>query len=69
MNAYSMKSIKRLFSIYADENNRINEDDAALTKRLIREELRRRTEAAIQLLEQAKTEKDAEQIYKQFIEH
>lgn len=69
MNAYSIKSIKKLFSIYTDENNRINEDDAALTKRLIREELRRRTETAIKLLEQAKTEKEAEQIYKQFIEH
>lgn len=44
--------IDRLMRIYAFENGRINKDDAAATKKLIRAELRRRVDTALRILDQ-----------------
>ena len=69
MDKYRLKSIRTLFHNYADENNRIDRTDAEETQQRIRNELQRRLQTAITLLETAKTDADAEQIYKQFVEH
>ena len=69
MSRLRTKSIRTMFHAYADENCRINKDDAAITKRLIREELQSRLNKALVLLDTAMTDADAEQIYKQFVEH
>lgn len=45
-------SIDRLMRIYTHENFRIDKRDAAVTKKLIREELRRRVDTALRILDQ-----------------
>lgn len=49
---YQGYSIDHLMRIYADENFRIDKRDAAVTKKLIREELRRRVDTALRILDQ-----------------
>lgn len=69
MERYRTRSIEKLFNDYVFENGRTCKEDADITKRNIARELHRRLEVAIKLLDDAKTEKDAKQIYEQFINH
>lgn len=68
MSSYQLKSLNKLFRIYADENTRIDKNDAAKTQELVRNELHRRLQTALTLLETATTEAEADKIYQQFIE-
>lgn len=68
MTGYETKTMKRLFEQYQEENSRIDEKDRELTKKLICREIYRRVKRSLDALDQAETKKDAEQIYKQFIE-
>lgn len=63
---YRMISVQSLFCHYAHENGRICKEDAAVTKRLIREELHRRLDAAIASLDEASFFEDGETVYGQF---
>ena len=64
---YEFNTLERLFKQYQDENGRICRKDAAITKELIRQEPYRRVRRSLKALDEAETEADAEQIYKQFI--
>ena len=64
---YEIETLERLFKAYQHENGRICRKDAALTKELIRQELYRRVRRSLKALDEAETDADAEQIYKQFI--
>ena len=68
MTGYETKAMKRLFEQYQEENNRIDEKDKELTKKLICREIYRRVKRSLDALDQAESKKEAEQIYKQFIE-
>lgn len=68
MTGYETNTMKRLFEQYQHENGRINVKDKELTKKLICREIYRRVKRSLDALDQAETKKDAEQIYKQFIE-
>ena len=63
------KSLEQLFKAYQFENDRIDKKDAEITKALIEKEIRRRVNLAFILLDRVNTEKEVEQVYKQFIEH
>lgn len=63
---YRMISVQSLFCHYAHENGRICKEDAAVTKRLIREELHRRLDAAIASLDEASFFEDGEAIHDRF---
>ena len=52
MKPYQGYSIDRLMRIYTAENFRIDKRDAAITKKLIREELTRRVNTALRILDQ-----------------
>lgn len=52
MNPYAGYTIDHLMRIYTDENFRIDKRDAAITKRLIRQELNRRVSTALRILDQ-----------------
>ena len=69
MNGYRFKSLKTLFTNYADENTRVDKRDACVTKKLIRDELQRRLRSSLQMLDEAESQAEVEQTYKQFIEH
>ena len=66
---YRMKSLHSLFRDYAFENGRIDQEDAATTQRLIREELHRRLDAAIAALGEAdgSDDREAEKIKNYFM--
>lgn len=64
---YEIETLERLFKDYQHENGRICRKDAATTKELIRQELYRRVRRSLKALDEAETEADVEQIYKQFI--
>ena len=68
MTGYETKTMKRLFEQYQEENSRIDEKDKELTKKLICKEIYRRVKRSLDALDQAESKKEAEQIYKQFIE-
>ena len=68
MTGYETKTMKRLFEQYQEENSRIDEKDRELTKKLIYREIYRRVKRSLDALDKAESEKEAEQIYKQFIE-
>ena len=61
-------SIEQLFKAYQFENDRINKEDADITKALIVKEVYRRVKSAFNMLDDATTEQQAIQIAKQFIE-
>lgn len=65
---YKTRTTLELFKAFQFENGRVCEEDANATKKAITNELYRRLKIALTLLEDAKTESDAMQIYKQFIE-
>lgn len=69
INRYMTKSLEQLFKAYQFENDRIDKKDAEITKALIEKEIRRRVNLAFILLDRVNTEKEVEQVYKQFIEH
>ena len=69
INRYMTKSLEQLFKAYQFENDRIDKKDAETTKALIEKEIRRRVNLAFILLDRVNTEKEVEQVYKQFIEH
>lgn len=48
---YESRSIYNLFMAYQFENDRINKEDAAITKRLIRAELHNRVNRALEILD------------------
>ena len=68
MTGYETKTLKRLFKQYQEENSRIDLKDKELTKKLICREIYKRVKNSLDALDEAKSEKEAEQIYKQFIE-
>lgn len=68
MTGYETKTMKRLFEQYQEENSRIDEKDKELTKKLICREIYRRVKRSLDALDKAESKKEAEQIYKQFIE-
>ena len=68
MTGYETKTMKRLFEQYQEENSRIDEKDRELTKKLICREIYRRVKRSLDALDKAESKKEAEQIYKQFIE-
>ena len=51
MNPYQGYKIDRLMRIYTNENFRIDKRDALITKKLIREELYRRVNTALHILD------------------
>ena len=61
-------TIEQLFTAYQFENDRINKEDADITKANIVKEIYRRVKASFTMLDEATTEKQAKQIAKQFIE-
>ena len=64
---YRRMSIEQLFKAYQFENDRINKEDAIITKEAIVKEVCRRVEASFRFLEDAKSEDEALKIAKQFI--
>ena len=60
MKAYQGYSIDHLMRIYTDENFRIDKRDAAITKKLIRNELHRRVDVALHILESMEDRGDVE---------
>ena len=64
---YQFRTLWHLFQQSQFENNRINKEDKARTKALLKKELNRRLSYAIKALDEAETETAAQQIYKQFI--
>lgn len=64
---YRLSSIEKMFRMYQNENDRNNKEDAYLTKSLITKELYRRLKTSLDLLEEAETEEEAYNIYKQFL--
>lgn len=66
---YETRSIESLFMAYQFENDRINKDDAATTKRLIRAELHDRINRALAILNTIDDENRVHRFYeKQFIQ-
>lgn len=68
INRYSLMSLKELMERYQYENDRENKYDREVTHELIRQELHRRVENTVVMLDNAK-EEDVLRIYNQFIEH
>ena len=67
---YEHRSIASLFAAYQDENDRIVKEDAAITKRLIRQELHARLDLALHLLDGISNPGRVQQLYEnQFIAH
>lgn len=64
---YRKMSIEQLFKAYQFENDRLNKEDAIITKDAIVKEVYRRVEASFRFLEDAKSEDEALKIAKQFI--
>lgn len=60
-------SIEQLFKAYQFENDRLNQEDAMITKKAIVKEVNRRVEASFRFLEEADSEEEALKIAKQFI--
>lgn len=54
-NRYRTWSTEKLIQAYADETHRINQDDAKITQKLIKQELKRRFDATIRLLDDPQT--------------
>lgn len=66
---YETRSIESLFMAYQFENDRINKEDAAITKRLIRAELHDRINRALSILDTIDDENRVHRFYeKQFIQ-
>lgn len=66
---YETRSIESLFMAYQFENDRINKEDAAITKRLIRAELYERVNRALRILDTIDDEARVHRFYeKQFIQ-
>ena len=65
---YRKMSIEQLFKAYQFENDRINKDDANITKALIVKEVYRRVKSSFNMLDDATTEEQAIKIAKQFNE-
>lgn len=65
--SYTSKSMKQLFSCYYDESLRINQEDAAATKSLIRDEIYARVEDALDLLAESGSADNVDSIYRQFL--
>lgn len=66
---YETRSIESLFMAYQFENDRINKEDAAITKRLIRAELHDRINRALAILDTIDDENRVHRFYeKQFIQ-
>lgn len=66
---YETRSIESLFIAYQFENDRINKEDAATTKRLIRAELHERINRALAILDTIDDESRVHRFYeKQFIQ-
>ena len=65
---FSTRTLKELFLNYQHENDRMNQEEANLTKQLIMNEIKKQTYKAYKELEQCKTKEKALQTYKQFIE-
>ena len=63
-NRYRTWSTEKLISAYADEANRINQDDAKITQKLIKQELQRRFDATIRLLDDPQTATNPQGLYK-----
>ena len=61
--------MEQLFKAYQFENDRINKEDSAFTKKAIVKEVYRRIKASFDFLEEADTEDEALKIFKQFLEH
>ena len=61
---YRFLSTQTLITIYADEASRINQDDAAITKALIKKELQRRFDATLRLLDDPQTAENPQGLYK-----
>lgn len=66
---YETRSIESLFMAYQFENDRINKEDAAITKRLIRAELHNRVNRALEILDTIDDPHRVHRFYeKQFIQ-
>lgn len=64
---YMRKSIKELFEIYEDENHRINESDAQITKDLIKNEINERVQKVFRVLDGGDTV-NVDSLYNEFIQ-
>ena len=65
---YENRSIESLFTAYQFENDRINKEDAAITKRLIRAELLARVNNALDILDSMDDESKVHRFYeRQFL--
>ena len=65
---YRTMTIEQLFKAYQFENDRINKEDAEITKALIVKEVYRRVKSSFTMLDEATTEEQAKKIAKQFVE-
>lgn len=55
---YDLLSTEKLIELYADEQTRINRDDAELTQTLIRKALMRRFKQVLRMLDDEQTAKN-----------
>lgn len=62
---YNLWTTEELIEGYRFELDRINQDDANLTKKLIKAELKRRFDTTLKLLDNKQT--DTDKIYKQLL--
>lgn len=63
---YRTKSLKELLEAYRFENNRINKEDAEVTKEYIVNEVYARIKSTFEWLDNGE---DVESVYEQLIEH
>lgn len=66
MNPYTTKTAAKLIDTYCFEHGRICQEDKEITQRLIKEELRRRFETMMQMLDYPELADRPEQIYEYF---
>lgn len=66
MNHYITKTASQLIDAYCFEHDRINEEDKAITQRLIKKELTRRFNVMMAMLDYPELADHPEQIYEYF---
>lgn len=66
MNKYITKTAAQLIEIHCFEHGRINQEDKETTQRLVKEELRRRFDTMMKMLECPELADHPERIYEYF---
>ncbi len=64
---YRCYATEELISIYTWEANRVNKDDANITRALIKKELKRRFAAVLEMMDEEESDENAHGIYRYLI--